>query len=210
MYTCAYCNDESCEKENPESYPANCPTLDKEELGKIKKLYEEDNNKEFAKISAIVESSGYCKNTRLEEIMDFAKRSNYKKIGIAFCIGLKKEAKILSSVLKHNGFEPNSVMCKNGNIPKEFIDIAEEEKICPNEYETMCNPIGQAIFLNKVKTDLNVILGLCVGHDSLFIKYSGAPVTVFATKDRVLGHNAMVALYQADSYYKEKLYKKKD
>lgn len=210
IYTCAYCHDKSCEKEESDNYPVNCPTLDEEEIEKIKKIYDEDDNKKFAKISAIVESSGYCKNTRLEEIIDFAKRSGYKKLGIAFCTGLRKEAKILSSVLKHNGFEPNSVVCKNGNIPKEFIDIEEEEKICPNEYETMCNPIGQAVFMNKAKTDLNIILGLCVGHDSLFIKYSEAPVTVFATKDRVLGHNAMVALYQADSYYKEKLYKEKD
>ena len=44
----------------------------------------------------------------------------------------------------------------------------------------MSNPIGQAAFLNKVKTGLNIILGLCVGHDALFIKYSEAPITVFA------------------------------
>ena len=34
-----------------------------------------------------------------------------------------------------------------------------------------------------------------------------APVTVSAAKDRVLGHNPMAAIYLADSYYKEKLYK---
>ena len=56
----------------------------------------------------------------------------------------------------------------------------------------MCNPIGQAVFLNKAGTQLNVILGLCVGHDSLFIKHAEAPVTVFAVKDRVLAHNPWV------------------
>jgi len=207
MYTCAYCKENSCKQENPENYPINCPSREKEEIEKIKEIYKEDDNEKFAKISAVVESSGYCKNTRLEEIIDFANRSDYKKLGIVFCIGLIREAKILSSVLKHNGFEVNSIVCKNGNIPKEFIKIKEEEKIHPNKYETMCNPIGQAVFLNKEKSDLNIILGLCVGHDSLFIKYSEAPVTVYATKDRVLGHNAMVALYQAESYYKKKLYK---
>ena len=60
--------------------------------------------------------------------------------------------------------------------------------------------------LNKSHTDLNKILGLCVGHDTLFIKYSQAPVTVLAVKDRVLGHNPMAALYLADSYYKNKLH----
>jgi len=71
----------------------------------------------------------------------------------------------------------------------------------------MCNPIGQALFLNKSQTDFNIILGLCVGHDSLFIKYAEAPVTVFAVKDRVMAHNSMGALYLSDGYYKKRLYK---
>jgi uncharacterized metal-binding protein len=73
----------------------------------------------------------------------------------------------------------------------------------------MCNPIGQAKFLNKAKTDLNILLGLCVGHDSLFIKYSEAPITVFAAKDRVLAHNPLSAIYQSESYYKDKLFSRK-
>ncbi|MPM98578.1 hypothetical protein SDC9_145766 [bioreactor metagenome] len=71
----------------------------------------------------------------------------------------------------------------------------------------MCNPIGQANFLNSAKTELNIMLGLCVGHDSLFIKCSDAPITVFAVKDRVLAHNPLGALYLSEGYYKNKLYK---
>ena len=67
----------------------------------------------------------------------------------------------------------------------------------------MCNPILQAKILNEEKTDLNVMMGLCVGHDALFIKYSDAPVTVLFTKDRVTGHNAVVPLYLTESYYKK-------
>ena len=70
----------------------------------------------------------------------------------------------------------------------------------------MCNPIAQAEFLNKAKTDFNVVIGLCVGHDSLFIKYSKAPVTVLAVKDRVLAHNPLGAIYMADKFYKDKLF----
>ena len=65
----------------------------------------------------------------------------------------------------------------------------------------MCNPILQAKLLNRAKTDLNVVVGLCVGHDSLFYKYSEALTTTAVTKDRVLGHNPVAALYTADSYY---------
>ena len=70
----------------------------------------------------------------------------------------------------------------------------------------MCNPILQAKLLNRQGTDLNVLVGLCVGHDSLFYRYSQALVTTLLTKDRVLGHNPAAALYQADGYYAKKLF----
>lgn len=206
MYTCAMCNKHSCEKGECEKLPLNCPSNEKEELDKTKELYIKDENYKIAYNSALVEADGYCKKTRLEEIMSFANKCNFKKLGIAFCIGLSTEAKILCSILKHNGFEVDSVVCKNGSIPKEFLKIKDNEKVRSNTYESMCNPIGQAIFLNNAKTDLNLILGLCVGHDSLFIKYSNSPVTVFAVKDRVLAHNPLGAVYLCDSYYKSKLY----
>lgn len=170
-------------------------------MKKIKEVYKDEENFKIAKASALVVSEGYGEKTRLEETIDFAKRCQYKNIGIAFCVGLSSEAKILSKVLSYNGFTVNSVICKNGGISKDFIDI--------DSNVPMCNPIGQANFLNEAKTDLNIILGLCVGHDSLFIKYSKAPITVFAVKDRVLAHNPLGAIYQADSYYKDKLFPKK-
>jgi uncharacterized metal-binding protein len=66
----------------------------------------------------------------------------------------------------------------------------------------MCNPILQAQVLNSEQTELNILLGLCVGHDSLFLKYAEAPCTVLAVKDRVTGHNPLAALYTLDSYYR--------
>ena len=59
--------------------------------------------------------------------------------------------------------------------------------------------------LNKEKTDFNVVIGLCVGHDSLFYKHSEAPVTTLIAKDRVLAHNPVGALYQCNAYYAKKL-----
>ena len=61
--------------------------------------------------------------------------------------------------------------------------------------------------LNEKDTDLNIVVGLCVGHDSLFYKYSEALCTTLVTKDRVLGHNPVAALYQTESYYKRLLEK---
>ncbi|MBQ1281466.1 MAG: DUF1847 domain-containing protein, partial [Oscillospiraceae bacterium] len=79
-----------------------------------------------------------------------------------------------------------------------------------NGGNAMCNPIAQAQLMNEQKTEFNIALGLCVGHDSLFFRYSDAPVTVLATKDKVLGHNPVAALYLADGYYKNKLFPPKD
>ena len=138
----------------------------------------------------------------MEEIAEFAKRMGYKKIGIATCVGLLSEARTAAKIFRHKGFEVYGVACKAGAQPKANGGIPKEcEKIGPN----MCNPILQAKILNKEKTDLNVVIGLCVGHDSMFYKYSEALCTTLVTKDRVLGHNPVVALYQADSYYSKLL-----
>lgn len=198
-YTCAYCQKHSCYKRNLEDAPKNCPTTNKSQED-ILNLYKEEENYNMAKASAKIVMDDYGAKTRIIEIVDFAKEMNYKKIGLAFCVGLSKEANITSRILESHGLEVESIICKVGSIDREII--GDKECNVP-----MCNPIAQAEFLNEKNTDLNVILGLCVGHDSLFFKYSKAPVTVFAVKDRVLAHNPLGAIYQAEAYYKNKLFK---
>jgi uncharacterized metal-binding protein len=122
-------------------------------------------------------------------------------LGIAHCGGLMKEAGILTDILEKNRFEVVSVQCKAGCVPKEMIGIQSDEKILgPESWETMCNPIVQAMIVNRAQVDMAIMLGLCIGHDTLFIKYFDVPLTVLAVKDRVLGHNPLAAIY-ADMYY---------
>ena len=59
----------------------------------------------------------------------------------------------------------------------------------------MCNPAGQAAMLNEAGSQLNIICGLCVGHDAIFSRASRAPVTTLIVKDRVLAHNPAGAIY---------------
>ena len=66
----------------------------------------------------------------------------------------------------------------------------------------MCNPIAQAMIINRSGVDMAIMLGLCIGHDTLFIKYCDVPMTVLAVKDRLLGHNPLAALYLSESYYR--------
>ncbi len=165
-------------------------------------ILEEYNKKENLKItevSSYIESTYYMKKTRLEEIIEFCKLMDYKKIGIAFCIGLENEAKILDEILSQY-FDVYSVCCKVCGIDKDILKL---KKINDNQKEAMCNPIGQAKILNEIGTDLNIIVGLCIGHDILFQKYSKAPTTTFIVKDRVLSHNPVGALYS--KYYLKKL-----
>ena len=134
--------------------------------------------------------------TRLEEIIEWARITKVKKIGIAACVGLLYEAKLLTDILEKHGFEVCSVSCVAGELTPEDVDIVKDG--------IFCNPLIQAEVLNREGTDLNIMLGLCIGHDIMFIQYSKADVTPFIVKDRALGHNPAIALYLTQSYYKDR------
>jgi uncharacterized metal-binding protein len=171
-------------------------------------IKEYTTNEEIKKITyaaASVESEYYCKAPRVEEIVRFARKMGYKKIGIATCIGLIEETKLFAKVLEAADLVPYGVICKVGRVDKPQIGIPEEWKIHPGGFEAMCNPILQAMMLNKEETDINVIVGLCVGHDILFTKYSEAPVTTLIVKDRVMAHNPAGALHTLGTYNKRLL-----
>jgi uncharacterized metal-binding protein len=125
----------------------------------------------------------------------------FTKLGIATCISFVDLAHTLSAILESHGFEVASIACKNGAICKEKIGLRDEQKIRPGQHESMCNPISQAEFLNRSGCELNIVLGLCVGHDSLFFRYSSGLATTLVAKDRVLAHNPVGALNLADSYF---------
>jgi uncharacterized metal-binding protein len=202
---CATCGVWACSDEpGTKRYPPFCPmSTETVVLSKAEEAYlSQDELRDWALAAARTEAAGYCKEPRVEEIMNFARRIGARRLGIASCIGLIREARLLQEILEANGFEVESVCCQVGSIDKEKIGLRDEEKIRPGQYETLCNPVGQAMLLDKAGTELNIVVGLCVGHDSLFFKHSGAPVTVLVAKDRVTGHNPVAALYTSQSYYK--------
>ena len=183
--------------------PEYCPTIiHSEEIKKSFKKYCKDpfTNK-IALAAARVEGEGYGKWTRVKEAIEFAKKIEAKKIGIATCVGLLKEAQVLAGILKKNGFQVESICCKAGKIDKTKMGLKEDEKVRKGLFEPICNPIAQARLLNNAKTDLNLVVGLCIGHDILFLKNAQAPSTVLIVKDRVLGHNPAAAIYLSHSYY---------
>jgi uncharacterized metal-binding protein len=203
--SCALCSVTACEYEPGVHHPPKfCVTAEEPELlAEVENRYcSQDDIQKIAIAAAQTESSGYMQRTRIEDIMDFARRLQVERIGIAHCVGLIREARIAMDIFLANKFEVFSVCCKVGSIPKEKIGLEDGEKIHPGEFEPLCNPIAQAALLEQAGVQLNVLIGLCVGHDSLFFMHSHVPVTVLVAKDRVLGHNPVAALYTSSSYYK--------
>ena len=202
--SCVDCGILNCKTRDKE-YPEFCLTteLTQETIEKVRALYEEEENNKVSVISAQIENEFYLRYTRVEEVIEFACRMGYKKIGIATCVGLIEESRILARILRKNGFEVYGAVCKIGSFLKTEVGVPQED--ITRTGAVMCNPIMQAEVLNQAGTDFNVVMGLCVGHDSLFYKYSEALVTTLVAKDRVLAHNPAGALYQTGAYYKKLL-----
>lgn len=158
----------------------------------------EGSDLDSMKVSASIEARYYMQKTRLEELILYAKEMSYKKLGLAFCVGLEKEAKVIQRILEKD-FEVFSVCCKVSGIDKGNYDL---EKLRPGNFDPTCNPTAQAEMLNNRGSQLNIIIGLCIGHDILFTQYSAAPVTTLIVKDRVLAHNPAGAIYSG--YYLKK------
>lgn len=202
--TCSACGALSC-KNDDGKYPPFCLTksLNQELLQETLDIYENDEVfGNIARVSAGIEGDFYGQKTRVEETIEFIRRIGAKKVGVATCVGLIPEARLFTKILDKYDIDYYTVGCKVGAIDKSYIGIPDTQKLNRGDgHESMCNPILQAKILNEQKTDFNVLIGLCVGHDSLFLKHVEAPTTVLIVKDRVLCHNPVGALYASTGMY---------
>ena len=188
---CADCKNHICAAKG-----ISCTKVDEKQ---IINSYSEEEHK-IMQAAAFVEATYYSQLTRLEETAEFARQMGYKKLGLAFCIGLNKEAHLIKKFLAKD-FEVVSICCKNCAIAKDKLQL---KKINPqSKTESMCNPKQQAQFLNDAGCDLFISCGLCVGHDAIFNKNCAGPVTTLVAKDRVLTHNPLGAVYSR--YWRKKL-----
>lgn len=208
--TCHKCNSFNfCILGTPNKSMENCPMIASSEIEmEALNFYKSDDFiKKTTKIASIVEASGYIQWPRLKDTIEFAKRMEFEKIGLAYCVGLRREANRVAEILDKYGFEVSSVCCKTGAIKKTDLEVPKEyTNISKTGYPlglVSCNPVAQALLLNKAQTDLNLIIGLCVGHDITFTKLSNAPVSTLIAKDRSNPHNPAAILYThyGDSYF---------
>jgi uncharacterized metal-binding protein len=171
LVSCVRCTGQWCDAESAlEEAPAFCPRrVEAEALAEADRIRRTDADvKRLWEIGRSVETDGYRVWPRVQELIEFSTRLDVKRIGVAFCAGLRKETESLVQILESHGFEVASVACT---------------------VNTGCNPVGQAHVLNAQKVDIAVVMGLCLGHDMLFHKFVQMPVTNLVVKDRVTCHN---------------------
>ncbi|MDR2442095.1 MAG: DUF1847 domain-containing protein [Deltaproteobacteria bacterium] len=202
LLSCSECATRNCYR-NDSHYPSFCLT-EANELGAkdSKELYIGDNeDARLLKAAGEIETEFYGRMTRLEETVSLAKRLGVKKLGIASCFALINESSVLAKCVRSAGIEVMTAICKIGSIDKGDLGVPDEMKLLPGHKEANCNPVLQARVLNEWGSEFNVLMGLCVGHDALFNRYSQAPVTTLVAKDRVLGHNPVQAIYLSKTFY---------
>ncbi len=125
---------------------------------------------------------------RVAEVVHFALGMGYKSVGVAFCVEMFREAELLTRVLERY-FGVTPVCCRIASSASHDSTGGE------NRCKSPCNAIAQAEVMNQAGTDLNLLIGLCVGCDILFARHSKAPVTTLFVKDRALANNPAGAVY---------------
>ena len=143
-------------------------------------------NSSDIEVMKIAEDALTMGRDRIIEIRNYAKLAGYKRIGIANCISLNKETIQLKEMLSDD-FEVYTIDCRTGRLPAN-------EYLGDDVKGIMCNPAGQAKYLEENNTDLNIVMGLCMGHDMMFTSKSKAPSTTLIVKDRKHKYNPIEIL----------------
>jgi uncharacterized metal-binding protein len=164
-----------------EATPEFCPM--RGEFPDFEELYAQGESLDLLNRSALVEARGYCRWTRLREVGEFARLMEYRRLGLAHCPDMTPEATKVARFFREFGLDP----------------------VLPPS-SASCDPLGQAEFFADRSTDLNVLTGMCVGHEIIFLKATRAPAVGLIARDVRLRHNPAAALYTSRSYLEKELF----
>jgi uncharacterized metal-binding protein len=157
----------------------------KGEFPTLEELYDDDLLV-LAREAARIEAEGYRKWTRTREVFELISRLGAKTIGLAYCPDMEPEVRTYARMMEEQGLRLV--------LPQPLSGGA-------------CGPLEQASLLNDANTDLNVLVGMCVGHDALFMRASQARVAALIARDTFLQHNTAAALYVSRGYFSNALNK---
>ena len=190
--TSCLCTKQGCWRGQDSDIPGYCQANNYlEEIEKSKEEYGKPENVRIYEAACVVgaEKDGF--RPRVEEALHFSKELKLTKIGFATCTPLEYDMKTLERLFTQEGFRVVCAGCQIGRVSAEDRGLPHL-----NEYvNSACNPIAQTQILNSASTELNFIVGLCLGHDILFTQHSKAPVSTLIVKDRMTGNNPSAALY---------------
>ena len=178
---CAECRGFFCRLGNPDASPDHCPM--RGDFPEFQELYAEEQARSILTQSARIEARGYCHWTRLKEVDEFAHLMEFKRIGLAHCPDMTTEAEKVGDHLRLSGLEPV--------LPGSSI---------------AGDPIAQAKTFEEQETDLNLLCGMCVAHEVLFLGTARTPTVGLIARDTRLHHNPAAALYTSRSYLKAEVF----
>jgi len=186
------CSKQGCWRGHDTGVPKYCQANNyTDELETATREYNNPEALALYKAASIVGQNNNGMTPRITEALLLTKELKLKRIGFAACVAMEWELGFLVKLFSMEGFEVITAGCQIGRVNAESRGVPEV-KDC---VRSACNPIAQAEILNREDTQLNFVLGLCMGHDILFNQYSKAPVSTLIVKDRVTGNNPAAALY---------------
>lgn len=180
---CATCNTYVCRLGRRDLGPDSCPM--REDFPGLE-MYEGEALR-LAREASLIEARGYRRWTRTQEVVELASRLGVGTVGLAYCPDMEPEAHAYAHFLEEHGLR---------------VVVPE-----PPDGAGGCHPLEQASGLNAAGAGLNVIVGMCVGHDALFTRASRARVVALVARDTFLQHNPVAALYGSRGYFRTALYR---
>ena len=178
---CSLCKGYVCREGRTDSPTENCPM--RGDFPAFDELYNSPELVDNAYRAALVEAEGYCEWTRLREIAEYSKKLGIKRLGVGHCADMAREADLSARYLESHSLQPLLPPASPG-----------------------CDPIGQLEYFSARDTQLNVIAGMSVAHEVLFISASELPVVSLIARDVRLRHNPVAALYTSGSYSRARLF----
>jgi uncharacterized metal-binding protein len=191
-YGCRHCATAAAFTGEGRRMPPSCPTLTHAPIARGIRAYLTPDRQELMRVAdeTPFAEDGHLRN-RVEELAHFARGRGMKRIGIAFCVSMRKEAQRLADRLEAEGLDTALACCRVGAVDPAEIGLPRAH---PDRYASMCNPVAQARLLDEARVDLVAAVGLCLGHDLVLQEESVAPVTTLVVKDRALDHHPIQAL----------------
>lgn len=176
----------------PQKFPDYCAANRYEdEISAAGEEYQKPENRSIYKAACVTGAVNDGFRPRIQEAIHFTQIMEISSVGLAVCGAFEQEVKLIKELFGLNNITAVTANCPIGNMSAAQRHMPELDQYV----NSACNPIAQATILNKENTQLNFIIGLCMGHDILFTKYSNAPVSTLIVKDRMLGNNPAAALY---------------